>query len=220
MLPTTVAVLVAVLVLGACSGDDDSASSTSGTRASTTTTTVASTTTTRAATSTTSAPGATTTTAAKAQPCSPPVGGSVAKQTSPVPSDVMVLTGVAVTRDGCTDTVTFDFTSGAPEKPGYTVEYQKGPFVEDGSGRPVTVSGSAFLVVRLEPATGYDFVGNRQAYTGPTRIPVPNGAYTTELVQTGDFESVTTWVIGVRTQVPFSVEGTGAPTHRLTVNIG
>jgi hypothetical protein len=132
----------------------------------------------------------------------------------------MVLTNVTVTRAGCTDTITFDFTSGAPGKPGYTVEYQKGPFAEDGSGKPVAVSGSAFLVVRLEPATGFDFANNRQAYTGPTRVPVANGAYATELVQTGDFESVTTWVIGLRAQVPFAVQGTGAPTHRLTVNIG
>jgi hypothetical protein len=132
----------------------------------------------------------------------------------------MLLTKIAVARQGCTDTITFDFTSGAPEGPGYTVEYQNGPFTMDGSGKPVAVAGNAFLVVRLEPATGFDFVNNRPSYTGKTRIVVPNGAYATELVQTGDFESVTSWVIGLREQVPFTVTGTGAPTHRLVVNIG
>jgi hypothetical protein len=132
----------------------------------------------------------------------------------------MLLTDVTVARDGCTDTIVFSFDSGAAEPPGYRVEYQPGPFVEDGSGNPVAVAGSAFVVVRLEPATGFDFVNNRPSYTGPSRIAIPGGAYVTELVRTGDFESVTTWVIGLRQQVPFDATGTGAPDHRLTVAIG
>jgi hypothetical protein len=132
----------------------------------------------------------------------------------------MVLTAVKVSTKGCTDTVQFDFDSGAPERPGYTVEYKNGPFVADPSGQAVAVAGSAFLVVRLEPATGFDFVKNRQAYTGPDRIPARSGAYATEVVRTGDFESVTTWVIGLRQQVPFTVQSTGAPNHHLTITIG
>jgi hypothetical protein len=132
----------------------------------------------------------------------------------------MLLTAVHVATKPCVDTITFDFTSGAPEGPGYRVSYQPGPFTEDASGKPVTVSGNAFLVVRLEPATGYDFNNDRKTYTGPERIPVTNSAWLSDLVRTGDFESVTTWVIGLRQQVPFSATGTGAPHHRLTVTIG
>jgi hypothetical protein len=148
------------------------------------------------------------------------VNGSVAAQTSPTPSDVMVYKAVTVTTEHCSDTVQFDFDSGASGSPGYRVDYQKGPFTEDASGKPVTIAGSAFLVVRLEPATGFDFVNNRPAYTGPSRIPAKNGAFVTEVVRTGDFESVTTWIIGLREQVPFSVAATGAPNHRLTIDIG
>jgi hypothetical protein len=73
--------------------------------------------------------------------------------------------------------------------------------------------------VRLEPATGFDFVKNRQTYTGPARIPAAGG-FVKEVVRTGDFESVTTWVIGVREQVPFTVQSAGAPIHRLTIIVG
>jgi hypothetical protein len=132
----------------------------------------------------------------------------------------MVLDDLTVATQNCTDTVRFDFHSGAAQAPGYRVEYQSGPFTQDGSGAPVAVAGSAFIVVRLEPATGFDFVANRESYTGPDRIPTPNAAFTTEVVRTGDFESVTTWVIGLRQQVPFTVQPAGAPDHRLTVTIG
>jgi hypothetical protein len=132
----------------------------------------------------------------------------------------MVYKAVTVTSEHCTDTVQFAFDSSASGSPGYRVDYQRGPFTEDASGKPVTVAGSAFLVVRLEPATGFDFLTNKLAYTGPDRIPAKNGAFVTEAVRTGDFESVTTWIIGLRAQVPFSVAATGAPDHRLTVTIG
>jgi hypothetical protein len=132
----------------------------------------------------------------------------------------MVLKTVKVTRQGCTDRVQFAFDSGAPEAPGYRVEYRNGPFEQDPSGKPVAVSGSAFLVVRLEPATGFDFEQNKPSYTGPSRIPITGGAFATEAVLLGDFESVMSWVIGLRSQVPFTVQGTGAPNHALTITVG
>src|SRR5204863_1444326 len=98
---------------------------------------------------------------------------------------------------------------------GYRVSYQPGPFTQDASGKPITVKGSAFLVVRLEPATGFDFNNNRETYTGPDRIPVRKSARVTDLVRTGDFESVTTWVVGLRAKVHFTATGAGAPNHRL-----
>ncbi|GIU87154.1 MAG: hypothetical protein KatS3mg009_1669 [Acidimicrobiia bacterium] len=51
------------------------------------------------------------------------------------------------------DRVEFVFRDAVP---GYRVEYQPGPFTRDASGEPVTVAGTAFLVVRLEPAYTYD----------------------------------------------------------------
>ena len=54
--------------------------------------------------------------------------------------------------------------------PSCKVEYQPGPFSQDGSGAPVTVAGSAFVVVRCYPAYGFDFETGTPTYTGPKRI--------------------------------------------------
>jgi hypothetical protein len=132
----------------------------------------------------------------------------------------MLLTAVHVSTQPCRDTITFDFTSSASEQPGYRVSYEPGPFTQDASGKPVTITGKAFLVVRLEPATGFDFNNNRETYTGPDRVPTPGTKWVEDLVRTGDFESVTTWVIGVNKRVQFTATGTGAPNHRLTITLG
>jgi hypothetical protein len=132
----------------------------------------------------------------------------------------MLLTSVGVRTHGCTDTVTFTFDSTSPQKPGYTVSYQRGPFSQDASGKPVSLKGNAFLVVTMQPATGFDFTTNRHTYTGPLRLQPSNSAYVQEVVETGDFEAVTTWVIGLRLEVPFSVQASGAPHHSLQVVVG
>jgi hypothetical protein len=132
----------------------------------------------------------------------------------------MLLTNVGVTTHGCTDTVAFAFDSTSPQKPGYTVEYQRGPFSQDASGKPISLAGSAFLVVTMQPATGFDFTTNRHTYVGPLRVQPANAAYVQDVVETGDFEAVTTWVIGLRLEVPFSVQSSGAPHHALHVVLG
>jgi hypothetical protein len=149
-----------------------------------------------------------------------PAFGSVAPQTSPLPSSTMVLTTLRVATRGCTDNVRFNFESTATEAPGFRIDYQPGPFTQDGSGAPVPVAGAAFLVARFEPATGFDFEANRESYTGPDRIPVASGAFVTEVVRTGDFEGVMSWVIGLREQVPFTIEKRGAPAHHVTIHLG
>jgi hypothetical protein len=131
----------------------------------------------------------------------------------------MVMSALSARTKDCTDTVTFRFQSGAPEPPGFKVSYETGPFEEDASGKPISVAGSAFVVVRMEPATGFDFVANKELYTGPARFTV-HGAFVDEMARIGDFESVTTWLIGLREQVPFTVNATGAPNHRLTIRFG
>jgi hypothetical protein len=39
------------------------------------------------------------------------------------------------------------------------------------------------------------------------------------IVETGDFEGVLTWVIGLDGKRPFSVQATGTPRHQLVVTI-
>jgi hypothetical protein len=111
--------------------------------------------------------------------------------------------------------VAFEFENGIP---GYSVSYASRPILEDASGKTVDVKGDAVLRVRMESASGTDITGAaaRTTYTGPARIAGP-GSSVQEIVLTGDFESVLTWVIGVKGQPPFHVYPTGA--NVLTIDI-
>ena len=78
---------------------------------------------------------------------------------------------------------------------------------EDGSGNVVKIDGDAFVVVRMEQASGFDLSVPEGAlvYTGPRRIS-PNGtSVVREVVRTGDFEAVLTWAVGLSDRVPFRV---------------
>jgi hypothetical protein len=138
---------------------------------------------------------------------------------NPSPSKAVLLTAVRERSDGCVDHIIFDFKGKSPDAPGYTLTYGTPPFVQDGSGAPVPVAGSAFIVVRLSPAYGYDFETGVQTYNGARRIAATGANHVTEVVETGDFEAVVTWVIGLDTKRPFTVEATGTPAHQLVVTV-
>ncbi len=109
------------------------------------------------------------------------------------------------------------------ELPGYRIEYVEGPLAEDGSGNPVELEGSAYLVVRMEPASGFDLdvPEGELVYTGPRRLSgAEAGAVTVrEAVRTGDFEAVLTWAIGVNGRTPFVVTTLEEPA-RLVIDFG
>jgi hypothetical protein len=121
-------------------------------------------------------------------------------------ADMLLLTGVEITSpQRCTDEVVFRFRSATASAPGISVSYQEPPFFEDGSGQPVSVAGRAFLVVRFEPATTFDFVAGEVTYDGPQQI-VPTGtAHVREARMTGAFEGVVSWLIGLDAARPFTV---------------
>jgi hypothetical protein len=202
--------VVVGLVLTGCSGDDDDASGATSSSRATTSTAAATSTTTSARSSTT---GPTT-------PDCPPLPGATTGATEATSTaGTANLTDVQLTSGDCTDVVTFTFTATSPDAPGYRVEYQPGPITQDASGEPVTVAGGAYLVVRFEPAYGYDFEQGQPTYTGPTRIPAPGAFFVREVVQTGDFEAVLTWVIGVDQQRGYTVTGTGTTTRTVTIEL-
>lgn len=95
--------------------------------------------------------------------------------------------------------------------PSCGVAYDNGPFTSDATGAPVTVRGAAYLVVRCSPASGHDFESGRTTYTGPKRIDPSDAHHVQELVETGDFEGVVTWVVGLDTRQPFQVATTTIP---------
>jgi peptidoglycan hydrolase-like protein with peptidoglycan-binding domain len=115
------------------------------------------------------------------------------------------------------DRVVFEFRAALP---GFDVRYVEPPIIADGSGDTVAVEGSAFLQVRMEPATGFDFDAGVPAFTGPARIGGAGAgtAAVREVVRTGDFEGVLTWVVGVGSRAGYRVTTLSAPS-RLVVDV-
>jgi hypothetical protein len=122
-----------------------------------------------------------------------------------------LLTGVSVQDMGTFDRVTFTFRTSIcidepctppPVNPQPVItraEYVARPVLADPSGMEVAVEGDAVLQLVMSNASGVDLSVNppETTYTGPTRIraDAPN---VIEVVETGDFESVLSWAIGVR----------------------
>jgi hypothetical protein len=132
------------------------------------------------------------------------VGTTTAKATA-------LLDRVAVGHHEGYDRVVFQFRGEG--LPGYRVEYMPPPLKEDGSGDPVDVAGSAFVVVRMEPASGFDLnTGEGElVYKGPKRLP--GTGVVKEVVRTGDFEAVLSWAVGLAGKVPFRVTTAAAPSR-------
>ena len=154
-------------------------------------------------------PGASTTTATTTA-TEPTTSGEVFEGgTEPVTapaevSETALLERVAVAGHDGYDRVVFQFRYGLP---GYRVEYVDPPLREDGSGNVVELEGNAFLVVRMEPASGFDLSvpEGKLIYTGPRRIAGDSTTVVREVVRTGDFDAVLTWAVGLDERVPFRV---------------
>ena len=87
--------------------------------------------------------------------------------------------------------------------PGYTVGYRPPPAHADGSGAEIPLPGAnALIQVTLTPATGWR--NDARTYDGP-RTVTGGTASVTEVKAAGDFEAVLSWVVGLRTRVPFRV---------------
>jgi hypothetical protein len=182
--------LAVVATLAACGGDDEEV------------TTEASTTSTSNAPTTTSSGGA----------CAVPGATLDAKASPAAPSTPALLTNVRTGRQPCADRVVFDFDGQAP---GFTVQYEPGPFTFGESGETITIDGSAFLVVRLSPASGVDLSSTdaRETYTGPERITPSGLAHVREVRRLSDFEAQMVWVIGLDATRPFTVATLTSPTR-------
>jgi hypothetical protein len=122
------------------------------------------------------------------------------------------LTDVQVDARDCRDAVVFQFSEPGAV-PGYTVSYEPGSSAktEAGSGRQIDIAGSAFLVVRLSPAATARIEGENvvPTYKGPRRLKADGTRSVREVVKTGDFEAVVTWVIGIDGERPFTAGGAG-----------
>ncbi len=128
----------------------------------------------------------------------PPDASTSPQKSSNENRETMYLTSISLGSDKCSAKVLFGFEQQA-SGPGYEVSYQPADTakVEDGSGNPVEIDGEAFLVVKLTPAMTAKIDGDQvtKTYTGPNRLPGTGPI--AEVVKTGDFEGVVTWVIGL-----------------------
>ena len=86
--------------------------------------------------------------------------------------------------------VVFTFSNAVP---GYSVKSATPPFVQDGSGKTVTVPGNAFLAVRLI-ARAHDEDGKS---TAPSAIAHSSNGALREVRLLGDFEGVVNYVVGL-----------------------
>lgn len=127
-------------------------------------------------------------------------------------SGIALLERVAVGRHEGYDRVVFQFKNTLP---GYKIEYVQPPLKEDGSGNLVTIKGNAFVVVRMEQASGFDLNTGEgvMIYKGPKRIDgsAAGTSVVQEVVRTGDFEAVLTWAIGLSDKVDFRVRTATSP---------
>jgi hypothetical protein len=154
----------------------------------------------------------------------PPDGGGIdtlpGAGTTPVSGEATtgetaLLERVAVGRHEGYDRVVFQFRGA--ELPGYRVAYVQPPLREDGSGNVVAIKGGAFVLVRMEPASGFDLnTGEGElVYKGPRRLP--GASVVREVVRTGDFEAVLSWAVGLDEKVDFRVLTLSSPS-RLVVD--
>ena len=120
------------------------------------------------------------------------------------------LTDVRAADNGTFDRVVFEFAAG--QLPDWDVRLAAPPFTQDGSGAPVAVNGHAYLTVRLGHADAHTY------YSGPLRFSPAGTPNVTEVVNTGDFEGVVNWVIGLNDLRNFQVTVLDAP-KRLVIDV-
>jgi hypothetical protein len=98
------------------------------------------------------------------------------------------ITGVRLAAQSGYDRFVVEFTSAVP---GYRVRRQSGGATTlDPSGLPVTLDGTAAIILSLNPASAHP------SYAGSTDMRAPS-ATLREARQLGDFEAVNTWGLGL-----------------------
>jgi len=111
------------------------------------------------------------------------------------------------------DRVVFEFAGDSV--PGYRVEYTTKPVQRCGSGDPVTVAGSARLIVRFEPAQAHD----EQSSLAPAeRHRTPGLLAVRELTLICDFEGQVAWVLGIAEPSEYRVSELTGPA-RLVLDV-
>jgi hypothetical protein len=102
------------------------------------------------------------------------------------------------------DVLAFDFDRGLPN---YAITSAVPPFTRDPSGLPLTVEGTSFFSVVLQGASIVD-EEFQPVYEGPTDFK-PDVTRIKHVVLAGDFEAVSTWIVGLAAPACLAVEPSG-----------
>src|SRR2546427_10256007 len=122
-----------------------------------------------------------------------------------------LLTAVQVERA----TVTFEFKSAPNDVRASYVPRSR--LAESGSGKPVPLKGTAYLMIHFTPAATAEATASAVtfSYTGPRRIEGPGPVL--EVAKTSDFEADLGWAIGLDRRLPSHVSRDGSS---VTVSFG
>jgi hypothetical protein len=107
------------------------------------------------------------------------------------------------------------FTFQGDTAAGYDVAYSDAPVRRCGSGQPVSVAGTARLVVRLQPAQAHDEHGSP---TPALRALSPRLSVIQQAELICDFEGQVEWVLGLDGKHPFRVTELTRP-PRLAIDV-
>lgn len=112
--------------------------------------------------------------------------------TIPSTTDRAQITDVRVGSHDAFDRVVFEFASGIPQA---VIEGVLPPLYADPSGLEMDVAGTAFLRVAMHEASRVTPEGN-MTYGGPTNFE-PGFDRLVQLIESGDFEAVSSWYLGL-----------------------
>ena len=207
--------------LAACGGGGSDEAGTTGTEAEAETSGASTTATDEAGESTTTAEEASTSTTAAPTTTTEFVLEDASIEQHSAPGDgtgTALLTAVRLGSHDGYERIVFEFQGASV--PGYRMQWTDQPITADGSGEPVEVEGAARLEMVFQPASGVDLSAPELTvtYKGPDRISTAQTELITDLVRTGDFEAVLSWVAGATEAVPFRVQTLSSPT-RIVVDL-
>ena len=110
------------------------------------------------------------------------------------------------------DRVVFQFADSAA---GYRVAYADQPVRRCGSGEPVSLQGTAVLLVRLQPAQAHDVAGRSLL---AQREMTPSLRVIKDMKLICDFEGQVEWALGLESRQGFRVSEQSAPS-RLVIDV-
>jgi hypothetical protein len=107
------------------------------------------------------------------------------------------ISGLSVVNEAGVGRITFTFrpAGNVAAVPEVEIRPATPPFSRDPSGLPLEVAGTAFLEIVLRGGTALD-ESYQPTYEGPVDF-APPGSPIVEMKRAGDFEAVSTWIVGL-----------------------